>query len=64
MEEISEELNFEYDSEKTDFYNDLISFHMRAQNAPKVKDESTTTQMETDSKVKDFICMWQTLNIE
>lgn len=59
MEEIANIVGFTYDENKKDYYNDLMAFHMRAQNAKKKSKDSTTTQMETDPDVVAFIEKWK-----
>lgn len=59
--EISKINGFQYNEEKKDYYNELITFHVQRKNSRKKNEvtESKTTQMETDKEVKNFISKWQ-----
>ena len=54
--------NFEYDSGKEDYYNDLVKFHSDNGLVKFERKESRTNFIETDEDVKRFIEQWKEVN--
>lgn len=58
---IAELFGFKIDSEKSEFYKELIEFH-RGKSLSAVIKDSTTTFIETDDEVSNFIKNWINYN--
>lgn len=58
---IAELFGFEYNKDNSEYYKELIEFH-RGSNANSIVKNSTTTYIETDKDVSDFIKNWINYN--
>lgn len=65
IEDLAALFGFAVDSEKIDYYNELVAFHNKDNSMLKQpKKESKTTITETDERVKNLINKWKDANNE
>lgn len=65
IEDLAALFGFSVDSEKIEYYNELVAFHNKDNSMLKQsKKESKTTITETDERVKNLINKWKDANNE
>lgn len=65
IEDLAALFGFSVDSEKIEYYNELVTFHNKDNSMLKQsKKESKTTITETDERVKNLINKWKDANNE
>lgn len=57
IDSIAQSFGFQIHKEQADYYSELIEFH-RGKSVSSVIKDSTTTFMETDPQVKEFLNNW------